>query len=76
MNSPLRGRVESLPAPHCHALHYIDWSAHGERPKTLGLADLSHLRSTPALFARKFDARMDDGILDALDADLLGLRRV
>jgi hypothetical protein len=74
MNSPLRERVKSLTAPRCHGLHYIDWSAKQGRPKTLGLADLSSLRATPALFARKFDAGTDGAILDALDRELLAPR--
>ena len=45
---------------------YIDWTSGPEYPRTLCLEDLQNLRSSPALFARKFDANVDPAILDAL----------
>jgi hypothetical protein len=72
MNSPLRSRVKTLAAPCCYGLHYIKWSPGHARPETLGSADLPSLRSTPALFARKFDVHTDKNILDAIDSELLG----
>jgi hypothetical protein len=71
MNSPLRDRVTSLPGRHCYGLHYIDWSGRDEHPKTLDISDLPELRSTPALFARKFDRGTDGRILDVVDDALL-----
>lgn len=73
MNSPLRERVTSLAGPHCLGLHYIDWSGADEQPKTLALSDIPALRSTRALFARKFDAGASEGILGALDKQVLAL---
>jgi hypothetical protein len=47
---------------------YIDWSAGGPHPKTLGILDLPKLLASHAHFARKFDADTDASILDELDA--------
>ena len=50
---------------------YIDWSQggpHPKHPKTLLMEDLPKLHASPAHFARKFDADVDDKVLDALDA--------
>jgi hypothetical protein len=47
---------------------YIDWSQHGAHPKTLLIEDLPQLQESTAHFARKFDADVDDKVLDALDA--------
>lgn len=42
--------------PHRHGCHYVDWDHHrGERPKVLDLSDFDALRSSTALFARKFE---------------------
>jgi hypothetical protein len=49
---------------------YIRWTG-GASPETLGLADLPELRRSPALFARKLDASVDESLLDAIDAELL-----
>jgi hypothetical protein len=74
MNSPLRDRVTTMSAPCCYGLHYIDWLPGQAHPETLGLSDLPRLRSTPALFARKFDSETDRKILDAIDDQLLEWR--
>jgi hypothetical protein len=71
MNSPLRDRVTSLAAPDCYGLHHIDWQPNRDRPETLGISTLPALRSSPAFFARKFDASVDDDVLDRIDAELL-----
>lgn len=47
---------------------YIDWSAGGPHPKTLGTGDLPKLLASHAHFARKFDADTDASVLDELDA--------
>jgi hypothetical protein len=49
---------------------YIRWTG-GASPETLRLTDLPELRSSPALFARKLDASVDESLLDAVDAELL-----
>ena len=53
-------------------LHFIDWSRGGAHPLTLGAADLDRLAGSPALFARKFDADVDETILRLIDEKLLG----
>jgi hypothetical protein len=59
-------------APHLNlnneTWRYIDWSAGGQHPKTLGLNDLPKLLASHAHFARKFDADTAALILDQLDA--------
>jgi hypothetical protein len=61
MNSPLRETI--VPDD----VHYIDWSAGGARPKTLGTEDFDRIVASGKLFARKFDPRYDARILDLLD---------
>ena len=46
---------------------YIDWSRDEPHPKTLLMEDLPKLHELPAHFARKFDADIDEKVLDALD---------
>lgn len=46
---------------------YTDWSAGGDHPKTLGLADLPKILGSSAHFARKFDMARDRAVLDELD---------
>jgi hypothetical protein len=65
LNSPLADRF-------CNDdLHYADWSKRQNHPEILRMYHLPALRSAPDLFARKFDATVDPGILDAIDAQLL-----
>jgi len=48
----------------------IDWIPDGDiklRPRTFTLADAPMLKASPDLFARKFDAEVDDGILVLLE---------
>jgi hypothetical protein len=49
---------------------YIDWSQGGANPKLLTSDDLPKLAHAHKLFARKFDADLDRGVLNLLD-DLL-----
>ena len=65
MNSPLRHSVEN------ENLRYIDWSRE-PAPAVLGQNDMAALLSTPKLFARKFDERIDSAVLDLLDAHIDG----
>ena len=59
MNSPYaKNRTESL--------HYIDWSASGNNPKILTMADLPVLQKTAKLMARKFDICIDSSIFSSL----------
>jgi Core-2/I-Branching enzyme len=72
MNSHLRDRVTTLEAPCCYGVHYIRWRPRQPHPETLRTPDLPDLRTTPALFARKFDPAVDAHVLDAIDRELLG----
>jgi hypothetical protein len=73
LNSSLRERVTTLAAPDCYGLHFIDWRPNSDRPETLDSSTLPRLQATPAFFARKFDATVDEAVLDAIDAKLLGV---
>lgn len=53
-------------------LHWIDWSAGGAHPKLLLEEDFDRIAASGACFARKFDDRVDGGILDRIDRELLG----
>lgn len=61
MNSPLRETVIS------ENYRYIDWSEGGSNPKILTVNDFEALKKTDKLLARKFDIKIDTGILDLLD---------
>jgi hypothetical protein len=61
MNSPYKAELVN------NDYRYIDWSAGGAHPKTLGMEDVEKLRATDDLFARKFNASTDHKLLDILD---------
>jgi hypothetical protein len=46
---------------------YIRFRAEASHPDVLTIADVDDMRSSGAHFARKFDARVDAGVLDLLD---------
>ncbi|ASZ13138.1 beta-1,6-N-acetylglucosaminyltransferase [Chitinophaga pendula] len=48
-------------------LHYIDWSAGKEHPKTFGIEDLNTLLNSGKYFARKFDMKATPELLDKID---------
>lgn len=52
------------------ALTYADWSEGGPSPKILGKGDLGRLLEREEFFARKFDERVDPGVLTALEERL------
>lgn len=52
-------------------LRYIDWSAGKARPKVLDISDAEQLRQSGKFFARKFDEKVDNAILDWIDENLL-----
>lgn len=62
MNSPFRESVIE------ENYRYIDWSRGGSNPKILTEQDFEPLKKSDKLLARKFDIRVDTGILDLLDA--------
>lgn len=48
---------------------YAEWTpTSGPHPKTLRIDDLPTLLDSPKLFARKFDAAVDESLMDELDA--------
>lgn len=49
---------------------YVDFPPRAAHPRTLTVADLSKLLTSPAHFARKFDERVDAQVLDELDRAL------
>lgn len=51
-------------------LRYVDWSEGGPSPRVLTSYDLDRMLASQALFARKFDPRVDSEVLDALDASI------
>ncbi len=65
LNSPFRDRVVN------DDLRYTVWRGGARSPAVLGVEDMEDLRTSPALFARKFDTGVDARVLDLLD-DLLG----
>lgn len=65
LNSPLADEVAN------EELHFIDWTTGSAHPRTLTRSDFEVLRESPKLFARKFDARVDESILDEIDEQLL-----
>jgi hypothetical protein len=55
-------------AAHC----YIDWSTPNVRlPKVLDLTDFEAIRTSQALFARKFEQGTSDALLDRVERELL-----
>lgn len=52
-------------------LHYIDWAAGLEHPKTFGTEDLDALLSSGKLFARKFDMLQGAAVMNLLDEKVL-----
>jgi Core-2/I-Branching enzyme len=51
-------------------LRYVDWSDGGASPRVLTSWDLERMLRSSALFARKFDPRVDPNVIDALDAHI------
>lgn len=65
LNSPLKGSVEG------ENYRYFDWSQGGSNPKILTLADFDLFANSPHYFARKFDFKVDQAVLDKIDRELL-----
>jgi hypothetical protein len=53
-------------------LRYVDWSEGGASPRVLTVFDLDRMLASDALFARKFDPRVDPDVIDLLDARAQG----
>lgn len=52
-------------------LQYIDWSENKKSPKTLTIQDSENLLQSPLFFARKFDSKVDENILNLLDKQVV-----
>lgn len=53
-------------------MHYIDWSRGGPNPKILTRDDLQPMLASGRHFARKFDERIDEQVLNQLDQRIFG----
>jgi hypothetical protein len=68
MNTAAHGEIVS------DDMRMIDWVPDGDiklRPRTFTAEDATELLASPCLFARKFDAMVDDEILDLIDDQLI-----
>lgn len=72
MNSPFRHRVACVGDYKQGSMRLIDWER--GRPYTFRTCDCDELISTPYLFARKFDERVDARIIDDIYNHLKGKR--
>lgn len=52
-------------------LRYIDWSRKEASPKVLTTDDIDKLSCSDKFFARKFDSKIDEHVLDYIDKNLL-----
>lgn len=52
------------------SLRYIDWESGPERPRTLRMSDYEKLKQSDALFARKFNAAVDNDIIQKVYKDI------
>ena len=59
MNSPYKYKCEDY-------LHYVDWSECKNSPKIFKMKDLSALKNSNKLMARKFDIEVDFKIVNAI----------
>jgi hypothetical protein len=58
-------------------LRYIDWERPNPKyPRTLDMEDFDRLRTSPKLFARKFEIGRSRELLDRIDAELLSTTKV
>ena len=65
-NSPYKAEMVN------NNLRYIDWSEKNASPKTFTIADAAMLTQSNRLFARKFDEKVDEIIMNHLDSICLG----
>ena len=56
-------------------MRYVDWSGGGASPRTLTSADYEMLMASGMLFARKFDADKDAGIIQRISETILASER-
>ncbi len=65
MNSPYREKVYQ------HHLRYIDWSEKKASPRTFTMEDYNKLAASDRYIARKFDASVDNNIINAIEKDFV-----
>jgi len=65
MTSPLAPRVVNSD------LRFESWEADSDHPAILTVEHLPELMRSDSLFAKKFDAAVDAGVMDRIDAELL-----
>lgn len=59
-------------------LRYIDWTIEPDSPpsrtspRTLRMCDFEKIKESPAIFARKFDAKIDNEVIEKIYAELAG----
>ena len=65
-NSPFRDRLydQSFAEPWKGFMRYIDWERGA--PYTFRLCDFDELAGSPCMFARKFDSRVDEAVIDKI----------
>ena len=68
MHSPFKHKIIN------ENYHFLDRSQGGSRPKTLTSDDFEQLRNSSKFFARKFDRKVDEAVLDRIDKELLFLQ--
>ncbi|ROR92612.1 beta-1,6-N-acetylglucosaminyltransferase [Nocardioides aurantiacus] len=79
LNSPFRSMLPAAgtETENLGAMRMIDWSrSEGSHPHVWRTADLPQLRSTPALFARKFDPTIDAAVIDHIETSLVNGRPI
>ena len=62
MNSPFKDKV--VP----HDLRLVEWTKTEENPRIWRTGDIDNLRDSEYLYARKFDIRKDDQVLNRIDS--------
>lgn len=71
MNSRFRDGIACIGDRVEGSKRLVDWER--GRPYTFRKADLEELRSSPCMFARKFDERVDEEVIDSLFHQLKGM---
>jgi hypothetical protein len=65
MNSPIKSQIIN------QSILYVDFSEGSSHPKRLTIADLRRLKESDKFFARRFDSKFDEHILDVIDQEIL-----
>jgi hypothetical protein len=65
------GNLADTTKVHNDTLHFLEWYRKGA---ILYTSDFDNIKAARHLFARKFDATVDENILDLIDSDILSLK--